>query len=94
MNDPHNTQAYANEPYTKEAWRDLSRRIDLTSRYYEIEHTVEFDDIQSRAFYFNKVGNRLLLSRRHYGRDYLIFELSISNFRKLLHELNSFLKGG
>ncbi|TVM02854.1 MAG: hypothetical protein CV087_08335 [Candidatus Brocadia sp. WS118] len=91
MSDPHNTQAYANEPYTREAWLDLTQRVDQTTLGQNILY---FQDIFGRKFRFKKTGDVVLLEIMSLGLYVSVFRISAHLFQKLLHELNSFLKGG
>ena len=91
MNDPHNTQAYANAPYAREAWLDLVQRVDRDA----VDHVyVFFEDDYTREFCFKKVGTRIALQDLDSFGVSTVLEISVHRFQKLLHELNSFLKGG
>lgn len=101
MNDPYNTQAYANEPYTREAWLDLVQRVDCLqrdinqlSRLAHNRNILHFEDAYYRSFHFKKTGGKIALKTFDSGGYSTIFEIRIFDFRKVLHELNSFLKGG
>lgn len=101
MNDPYNTQAYANAPYAKESWQDLSRRADRmqsgTSQFSKAvlhKGNLHFTDTNSGKFRFKKTDDIVLLQTMRFGQYVTIFRMTEFGFRKLLHELNSFLKGG
>lgn len=101
MNDPCNTQAYANAPYAKESWQDLSRRADQmqsgTSQFSKAglhKGNLHFTDANSDKFRFKKTDDIVLLQTMRFGQYVTIFKMTEFGFRKLLHELNSFLKGG
>lgn len=101
MNDPHNTQAYANATYTKESWQDLSRRVDRmqsdTNQFNKVilhKGNLHFIDAYSRKFRFKKTDGVVLLQTMSFGQYVTVFRMPEVGFRKLLHELNSFLKGG
>lgn len=91
MSDPYNTQAYANEPYTKASWLDLANRVDQTTLGQNILY---FDDIFGRKFRFKKTDGVVLLQTMSFGQYVTVFRMPGVGFQKLLHELNSFLKGG